>query len=46
MDCGKKLWEIAGRNQREDGENDERYDGMRVKCCDAGRGSIEVCWYF
>ena len=24
-------------------ENDEKSDGMCEKCCDAGRGNLEVC---
>ena len=34
---------IGNRNQRKDVENDEKYDGMCEKCCDVGRGNIEVC---
>ena len=34
---------MGNRNQRKDVENDEKDDGMCEKCCDAGRGNIEVC---
>ena len=26
-------------------ENDEKDDGMCEKCCDTGRGNMQVCWY-
>ena len=35
----EKLWEILIRG---DVENDEKYNGMCKKCCDAGRGNIEL----
>ena len=35
---------VVGKwDQRTDTENDEKYDGMCEKCCDAGRGNIEIC---
>ena len=30
-------------DQRKDVENDENIDGMCEKCCDAGRGNIQIC---
>ena len=46
--CGavwrNELWEKMGNgDQRKDVENDENYDGMNEKCCDAGRGNIQIC---
>ena len=42
--CQKKL--LNSWDQRQDVENDEKYYGMFEKCCDAGRGSIDVCLMF
>ena len=33
---------VRNWNQRKDVEKDENYDGMCLKCCDAGRGNIEL----
>ena len=33
-------------DQRKEVENDENYDGMCEKCCDAERGNIQICRYF
>lgn len=37
---------VGSRDEKKDGEDDEKYDGICAKCRDAGRGSIEVCRYF
>ena len=31
---------VGNWDQRKDVENDEKYDRMCEKCCDAGRGNI------
>ena len=36
---------VRNWDQRKDAENDEIYHGICEKCCDAGRGTIQVCWY-
>ena len=33
---------VGKRDRRKDVEDDEKYDGMCEKCCDAGWGNIEV----
>ena len=34
--------DVGNRDQRKDAENDEKHDGMCEKCCDAGRGNIQM----
>ena len=34
---------VGNWDQRKYVENDEKYDGMCDKCCDAGRGNIQMC---
>ena len=38
--CGKRCGKLG---QRKDVVNDEKYDGICEKCCDAGRGNIQIC---
>ena len=35
--------DVGQWDQRKKVENDETYDGMCEKCCDAGRGNIQIC---
>ena len=37
---------VRSWDQREDVENDEKYDEMCWKCCDVGRENIEPCSNF
>ena len=37
---------VGTRDQTKDVENEEKKDGMCEKCRDAGRGNIEVYYYF
>ena len=34
--------DVGNLDQRKDAENDEEYDGVCDKCCDAGRGNIRI----
>ena len=34
---------LGNWDQRKDVENNEKYGGMCEKCCDFGRGNIQIC---
>ena len=38
--------DAGNRDHRKDVENGEKFDGLSEKCCDAGRGNVQVSWYF
>ena len=35
---------VKNRDRRKEVENDEKYDRMCEKCCDAGRGNFQICF--